>query len=256
MLENVCVESTTDYKKFKSLVGNRDVNELNVKKLVASMSKKQLASIAIVNENMEIIDGAHRKRACEELGLPFNYIIMPGYGIDEVHVLNSNMKNWTNEDFVRQFSDRFMNGEKQFADYKVLVDLLDREKIHLGKALTILEDGKKSGTEAIRDGMFSVLVDMDTAEENLSELKDLESEFGSKTTSTVFWQAYVLCKQVDGFGFQTFMTKAKRYRPELEGTKNKIDYMLESFENAYNDRNRKPIALKFEAMQIYKGGRG
>ena len=253
MLKNICVQSTMDYGKFKTLVGNREVSEFNVKKLKESMSNRQLASIAIVNEKMEIIDGAHRKRVCEELGLPFNYIVMDGYGIEEVHILNTNMKNWTNEDFVRQFSDRFENGEVVFSDYKVLVDLMDYEKIPMGKALVLLENGKKSGTESLRGGSFTVSAETKTTYENLMELKELESELGSKVTSTIFWQGYVLAKQVEGFKFQIFLNKVKRSRADLESTKNKIEYMLETFEDVYNTRNRNPIPLKFSCLAIYRG---
>ncbi len=254
-LKDVCVKSTTDYGKFKTLIGNREVNDFNVKKIVASMNKQQLASIAIVNEKNEIIDGAHRKRACEELGLPFNYIVIPGYGIKEVHILNTNMKNWNNEDFVRQFSDRFMHGEKSFGDYKVLVDYMDDFSLKMGKAMALLQDGKPSGSETLREGLFEIQSDLDLADENRNELSNLESELGANITSTVFWQAYVLSKRVEGFTFQTFFTKVKRFRQELESTKNKVEYMLETFEDAYNDRNRKPIPLKFEAFNIFKESR-
>ena len=252
MLENICIESTTDYNRFKTLVGNRGVILGNVKKLVASMSNNQLASIAIVNSKDEIIDGQHRYEACRELGLPFYYITMPNYGIEEVHVLNSNMKNWTNEDYVRQFSDRFMHGEKIFKDYKVLVDFMDSENIQMSKALIILEDGKKSGSDALRDGTFKVIVDMGVAYQNLEELKDIESEIGTTLSTSIFWQCYVLAKQVSGFSHTDFARKLKRSRSDVEETKNKIEYMLSTFEAIYNDRSRNPISLAFDAMRIYK----
>ncbi len=255
MLENVCIESTINYDKFKTLVGNRGVIQANVKKLIASMSNSQLASISIVNSRDEIIDGQHRYEACKALGLPFYYITMPDYGIEEVHVLNSNMKNWTNEDYVRQFSDRFMHGEKAFKDYKVLVDFMDNEGLQMGKALIVLEDGRKSGSEALRDGVFSVLVDMDTAYENLLELKDLEAELGTSLTSTIFWQCYVLSKQVNGFKSTDFARKVKRGRGDIAETKNAVKNMLSTFEDVYNDRSRNPIALSFDAMRIYEGSK-
>ena len=252
MLENVCIESSTDYESFKTLIGNRPVNSVNVRKLVASMSIEQLASIGVVNKNKEVIDGRHRLEACRELKLPFYYITMPDYGIEEVHVLNTNMKNWTNEDFVRQFADRFMHGEHIFKDYKVLVDLMDDEKIKLGNTLALLENGKKSGSEQLRAGTFRVLADADVYYSNLAELKDLEAELGTKMTTTVFWQCFVLSKQVKGFTPATFLRKVKMGKSEIESTKNTIEYMLSTFEDVYNHKNRNPISLSFDAIRIYK----
>jgi len=255
MLENVCIESSTDYKSFKTLIGNRPVNSTNVRKLVASMSTSQLASIGVVNKNKEVIDGRHRLEACKELKLPFYYITMPDYGIEEVHVLNTNMKNWTNEDFVRQFADRFMHGEHIFKDYKVLVDFMDDEKLKMGNALALLENGRKSGTEQLREGTFKVLSVMEVAYKNLEELKDLESELGTKMTTTVFWQCYVLSKQVKGFSGAIFLRKSKMGKAEIESTKNSIEHMLSTFEDVYNHKNRNPIALAFDATRIYRESR-
>jgi len=253
MLENVCIESTTDYNKFSEvLVGNRGVIEANVKKLVASMGDKQLASIAIVNKDGHIIDGQHRYAACRELGLPFYYITMPEYGIEEVHTLNTNMKNWTNEDFVRQFADRYSNGEKIFCDYFELVRFMDKERLTLSQALLILERGRKSGSEFLRNGTFKILATEEERMEDLRELIDLEAELGSKTTNTTFWQAYCLCKQVDDFSATQFFIKAKQHKQDIQDCKNSLLSYLSLFEIVYNYKSRKPIPVTFPASKIYK----
>ena len=256
MLENVCIESTTDYNKFSEvLVGNRGVIESNVKKLVASMSDNQLASIAIVNKDNQIVDGQHRYAACRELGLPFYYIQMPNYGIEEVHVLNTNMKNWSNDDFVRQFAERYSDGEKIFSDYFELVKFMDKEHLTLSQALIILERGRKSGSESLRNGTFKIIATQEERYEDLKELLDLESELGSKTANTTFWQCYCLCKQVDKFSGTQFFIKAKQHKQDLQDCKNSLESFLSLFETVYNYKSRNDIAITFPAKQIYKNSK-
>ena len=64
------------------------------------MQENYLFTIIIVNENYEIIDGQHRFDVIKELGLPLNYVICGGYGLNEVHILNQNSKTWNVDDYL------------------------------------------------------------------------------------------------------------------------------------------------------------
>ena len=101
---------TYDYEIFKRIKGNRLVNNSHVNNLVKSMKEKYLPQPILVNKDMEIIDGQHRFAAAEELSLPIHYLIIDG-GIGEVQRLNTNTKNWKNEDYLNMFCDR------EFEDY-------------------------------------------------------------------------------------------------------------------------------------------
>jgi len=253
-LENVCIESTMDYNKFsKPMVGNRGTIDANVKRLVSSMSESQLASIAIVNGNNEIIDGQHRYKACKELGIPFNYIVMRDYGIEEVHILNTNMKNWTNEDFVRQFSDRYRDGEEIFVHYYKLVQFMDSHDLKLNNALLLMENGLKSGSKFLRDGSFSITAPREIALENLEELIDLEKMLGTNITSQAFWQTYIIFKQIKDFDSVKFISKVKRAKEDLTVTKDNFKYYALMFEDIYNFMisDDKKVNLAFPAKKIY-----
>lgn len=99
------VRTTTDYARFKTLVGNRKPNDLHVKRLTQSFEKRYLFSPILVNEKWQIIDGQHRFLAAKELGLPINYIVVEGYGLNEVQVLNTNAANWKKEDYLKAYCD-------------------------------------------------------------------------------------------------------------------------------------------------------
>lgn len=109
------VYKTTDYSIFKIMADNRDVNQLHVQRLVASFREKHLISPIIVNERMQVIDGQHRLQASAETGLPVYYLVIPGYGINEVQILNTNQKNWNKSDFLEMYC---ANGVKVYLQFK------------------------------------------------------------------------------------------------------------------------------------------
>ena len=57
---------TNDYSMFESMSGNRDVNDLHIKRLKESMQEKYISVPIIVNEKNQIIDGQHRFQSAKE----------------------------------------------------------------------------------------------------------------------------------------------------------------------------------------------
>ena len=101
------VKSTKDYKKFKKLLGNRNVTEARINKIIHSINKVgYLSNPIIVNENMEVIDGQGRLAALERLGLPVEYIVQEGVGINECISMNLNQTNWNLMNYILSFSNR------------------------------------------------------------------------------------------------------------------------------------------------------
>ena len=96
------VQKTNDYAKFKTKQGNRQLNQLHLKRLISSVKEMDLlhANPILVNEKFEIIDGQHRFNVCVELSKPIYYIVVKGLGLREIQVLNANSKNWKLEDYI------------------------------------------------------------------------------------------------------------------------------------------------------------
>lgn len=95
--------SSKNYEKFKNIKGNRVIRHNNFEQIKESMKQKVLLIPILVNEKMEIIDGQHRFEACKELGLPVNYYIVEGYGIEDVERANRASSNWTLADFLNSY---------------------------------------------------------------------------------------------------------------------------------------------------------
>jgi hypothetical protein len=62
----------------------------------------------------------HRFDVIQELKLPLNYIVCNGYGLNEVHILNQNSKNWTSDDYLEGYCKL---GYKDYLKYKEFKDL-------------------------------------------------------------------------------------------------------------------------------------
>lgn len=103
--KNYDIKSTTEYDRFTSLTGNRDPRSLHLRRLIESFKKRYLFSPIIVNELYEIIDGQHRFWAAKELGLPVYYIVVQGYGLEEVQILNSNSADWKKLEYLKSYCD-------------------------------------------------------------------------------------------------------------------------------------------------------
>ena len=99
------VLKTTDYNLFSFISGNRKINLAHAKRLERSFKNRHLFSPIIVNEYHQIIDGQHRFTVCSKLKLPIYYIVVNGYGLDEVQILNTNSSNWKKIDYLNAYCD-------------------------------------------------------------------------------------------------------------------------------------------------------
>lgn len=110
------VFQTLNYAKFKKLKGNRPIKTAHKRHLKESILRHgDLGPPLLANEKDELIDGQHRIEIFEELGLPVHYIVMKGYGLKEVHVINSGRKNWTMTNFMNCYVDL---NEPEYIKYK------------------------------------------------------------------------------------------------------------------------------------------
>ena len=115
------VYTTKDYSIFKRLVGNRDIPETRISKIVESIQTiGWVRNPIIVNENMEVIDGQGRLTALQRLKMPVEYIIAEGAGNKECIYMNMNMVNWKLPDFIKSYA------EQGNENYQRLLSLMEK----------------------------------------------------------------------------------------------------------------------------------
>jgi len=135
------VLKTNDYNKFKTKQGNRELNQLHLKRLMSSVKEIDLlhANPILVNENFEIIDGQHRFNVCKELKKPIYFLMVKGLGLTEIQVLNANSKNWKLDDYIDGYCSMGI------AEYCYFKDLMSKNKLGITSLLAIFAAGGHSG---------------------------------------------------------------------------------------------------------------
>ena len=101
--EITSIKKTHNYDIFKTMTGNRYLNQKNYRKLIKSMTEEQLIIPILVNEKYEIVDGQHRFNVCKELNKPVYFYIVPGYNINHVKKANLVSCNWTLYDYIHLY---------------------------------------------------------------------------------------------------------------------------------------------------------
>ncbi len=189
--EEMCVYSTTEYTEIKHIQGNRLVNPRNVELIKVSMSDKQLIVPAILNENMEVIDGQHRLEACKQLSLPFYYIVVDGYHLHEVQKINANMKNWSLPDFLDSFIDLYKLGNHEYRHYVELKNFMDDTGLPIATALALsdLTAHRNILLESFKNGEFQFR-DINTARQIADALKDFEQYDAHKWKQSSFAKVF------------------------------------------------------------------
>jgi len=242
MNTEIKVHTTKDYSIFKLLNGNRDVNQLHVKRLKDSIKNSYLTTIIMVNEKFEIIDGQHRYLICKDLELPINYIISNNYGLREVQILNANMKNWTVIDYVNGYCDL------GYKDYQVYRDFIQKYGFTNQVALLLLSGEFVSGsandtiTTRFKEGEFKVknlLQSIELAE----KIKSIEPYYKGYLRRSFIYALVGMLKK-DMFNFQEFLSKLKNQPTALKDCTNVTQYK-ELIEEIYNYRRREKINLRY-----------
>lgn len=239
----MAIYTTKDYSKFKHIDGNRSVVKPHLKRLMASIKSNYLFSPILVNEKHQIIDGQHRFEAAKELGLPIYYIIKKGYGLVEVQILNSNLKNWSTDDY--------MNGyiELGFEDYNLYKLFRQEFGFDHNSCLAMLSnkgnvrDGGTTLNQNFKDGTFRV-INYKEAIRTAEKIKMVERYYSGYARRS-FVMAMLKCFANKEYSHSVFMSKISYQSTKLVDCTNVGEY-LTLIEEIYNFKSReKRVNLRF-----------
>ena len=241
-MNDIQVHTTKDYSLFKTLNGNRDVNQLHLTRLKESMKKNHLTTIIMVNENFEIIDGQHRFLISQELKLPINYIISKNYGLNEVQILNAHMKNWTIVDYVNGYCDL------GFKDYEIYRKFINEYGFTNHVALVLLSGESIRGTSEVsittkfKEGKFKIN-DLNNSKKMADKIMMIEPYYKGFLRRSFIYALKGMFKN-ENFEFTEFLAKLKQQPTTLQDCTNVSQYKS-LIEEIYNYRRREKINLRF-----------
>lgn len=235
MTDRATIQTSLDYDKFKSITGNRELNEPHVRNLAIAIELHDLLEYfpILINENWEIIDGQHRFEASKRLSRPIYYIQVDGLNIDDVQKINTSSRRWILKDYVQSHIER---GHQ---DYKVLLDFSERTGFNLTISAILLAGGGYLSTSGgssvgkmIKNGDFKV--------NNRSRAEDMALYLGELghyadfdlSKNREFVNALYRVVQNDTFDFTRLMEKLEKgLRIEIQPTPRHFMFELERIYN-------------------------
>ena len=226
-----------NYTKFTLFDNNRDINETHVEELIASMRKSGQLMPVVVTPDKEVIDGQHRLKACEKLGIPVSYVINSTGNSKQIAVMNNTQKGWKNKDFLKHFSH---SGHSNSSEYKKIEKFFEEYKLpfRVGIALlsnyTVNMDGgnNRGPMPSFRDGSFKIQ-DLDKAKETASRLIKLKSFVPNLVRIVKFSVAFIKISKLENFNLKTCYTQIEKNSNKFDKCLNQEDWN-EAMVRAYN----------------------
>ena len=152
-----------NYSKFTLFDNNRDINETHVEELIASMRKSGQLMPVVVTPDKEVIDGQHRLKACEKLGIPVSYVINSAGNVKQIAVMNNTQKGWKNKDFLKHFSH---NSHHNCSEYKKVEKFIEEYRLPFRVNIALLSDrainndnsvANRGPMPSFRNGSFKIV---------------------------------------------------------------------------------------------------
>lgn len=142
------IEKTTNYGMFHYLVCNREQTEPHIKQLcreIARNNKLEFYPI-VVDADYNVMDGQHRLRAAQRLGVPIYYMIDEDAKYEDIGMINSTQKKWKAIDYINHYASL------QYPEYIKLKNYLEKKGIKQHNILIRFDSGKNN--IAVKNGTY------------------------------------------------------------------------------------------------------
>lgn len=249
------VYKTRNLDQFRTIKGNRPPNPRHVSRLAASIKQNGiLQNPILVNEQRQVIDGQHRLLAAKEAESAIYYIVVTGYNLQEVQILNLNQKNWTKADFMNGYADMGIK------PYIKLRSFIDRNKeFNITSCIALCQNtssGSNSGisrkyrtdgrvgnqTQVFEEGTWTGNCFV-TAQQYSNRLRTVGQYYDGYTRGT-FVSTMISLFRNDQFSFDEFMHKLKLQPNRLDHCTSVTQYKL-LIEDIYNYHRSDKVNLRY-----------
>ncbi len=188
-------ESTVDvfysneYSLFKMINGNRQLNELKIKRIIHEieagndMLKYYPIQVRENKDRLDILDGQHRFWICKKLKRPVYYILVKeDKSMPDIAKVNSNVDKWKNTDYINCYV------QQNNKHYQTLQEFIDTYGFNVGLSINLLSLGNPFGDSGLNTtgkthfehGLFEVKFKKEAIE--IAEISKLFSDFA-------FWRS-------------------------------------------------------------------
>ena len=237
---------TNDYDIFKRHESNREIDEPNLKKIMASILACNLLQFRplLVDAHMRVVDGQHRLEAAKRLLVDVWYQIKEDCKTEDILLLNNSQKRWEAKDW----GNYYVSAGNQ--NYIKLDKFCKEHDMKMANAIRIL------GRHASHHGNFKggrfIFPDQSTVEKIVQKVTlskgivefiiQCSINIPTFTRSNSFLCALTLFLTREDVDYETFKKKIHMKLNSLRTCTQMSDY-LGLFAEIYNYRNQDPIAL-------------
>ncbi|RAN77988.1 hypothetical protein B5P43_18325 [Bacillus sp. SRB_336] len=231
VLNEKVVHITKSYEKFKTMDGNRHVNDTHVKQLQRLMLTNGNLTAEfpiIVDKDHYVIDGQHRLEALKGLGWEIGYRIEENATIDTVRAINQGNRNWGWRDMAYSYAQR---GNENYQWFLAFVDQYGL-KFHPGVRLATVVGGT-SATSASKGFAGGDLVIADKAKAHDQARQLIEIQRLVQLDGGDFSNALITVMRSPAYDHERMMHKLRQQGELLPGKAKITDYMRR-LEDMYN----------------------
>jgi hypothetical protein len=242
------IQSTSDYGLFKPHGEQQPMQPAHVKRIITSMKRNGFITAKPIHayrdgKFLRIIDGHHRLRAAQTLGIPVYYVVGEK---SEMHLIadeNYAVRKWSGESFIHMYASR----GKQ--DYITLVSYVKRGIPIVFATSLLAGESAQSGNqnESIRAGTFRVKT-TEYADQVL-HIMDALGSINPEARSRTFIAAISALLRLPEFSPSVLISKIEQNPRMLVKCANR-EQMLDLLEEIYNFRAREKSNLAFAATNM------
>ncbi|STP40042.1 Uncharacterised protein [Enterococcus durans] len=243
------VYKTNDYSIFQFSKFNRNVL---LRREMLEQAKEGFLSPIIVNENLMVIDGQHRLKASEQVGVPVEFIIKPGLNEHDIVRMNTVQKPWSLKNFIEAFANQ---GKEE---YIKLVNLLNQSYSDTTSVLVASTNSTSVGgvnKKAIQDGEFKFF-NYEKVIEFLNWYKnDFKKRTGTPTKSKVciaLWGLY----QIEGIDLNRIILRTNQDIEFVENIKTATMNQTDATRQFIDRYNAKLSKKSGRAIEYYISSNG
>lgn len=243
------VYKTDDYSIFQFSKFNRNVL---LRKEMLQQAKEGFLSPIIVNENLMVIDGQHRLKASEQVGVPVEFIIKPGLNEHDIVRMNTVQKPWSLKNFIEAFANQ---GKEE---YIKLVNLLNQGYADTTAVLVASTNNMTTGgssKKVIQEGNFKFFNYEKTVEFLNWYKNDFRKRTSTPTKSKVciaLWGLY----QIEGIDLNRIILKTNQDIEFVENIKTATMNQTDATRQFIDKYNAKLSKKSGRAIEYYISSNG
>lgn len=168
------VESTTEYAFFKLEKRNRPIDDDHLERLYDAVAAKNLLREfpIVVNQDGVVLDGQHRLKVAEALGVPIYYIVSDIAVLDDIPKTTAATKRWTISDWLHTW---VVDGRQEYI--KLAKYCRDYPFVPLNAAISMCHYGDRGGMHvSFKNGTYQCN-DLEFGIEAAKAIKDFSPYF-------------------------------------------------------------------------------